>query len=95
MNETELFFSAIQLVEIEHVKTQLERNPNLVNVKDAKGFSPLIFASYFDKKDSVETLLEFNAEVDATDGSGNTALIGVAFKGNTESASLLKKMEQI
>ena len=91
MNETELFFSAIQSGKIEHVKAQLERNSDLVNMKDARGFTPLIFASYFDKKDIVEKLLEYNAEVDATDGSGNTALIGVAFKGNTDLAALLIK----
>ena len=91
MNETELFFSAIQSDKIEHVKAQLERNSDFVNMKDARGFTPLIFASYFDKKDIVEKLLEYNAEVDATDGSGNTALIGVAFKGNTDLAALLIK----
>ena len=79
------------LGKIEHVKAQLERNSDLVNMKDARGFTPLIFASYFDKKDIVEKLLEYNAEVDATDGSGNTALIGVAFKGNTDLAALLIK----
>lgn len=91
MNETELFFNAIKNGKANHVKELIERTPGLVNIKDARGFSPLIFATYFDKKDCVEALLRFKTEVDATDVSGNTALLGVAFKGNTDLALLLIK----
>ena len=89
MNETELFFKAIQQGNADHVKAQLERNPELVNAKDARGFTPLIFASYFDKEDLVKVLIEGKAPVDGTDALGNTALIGVSFKGNTDLASYL------
>ena len=91
MNETELFFNAIQQGKLENVEAQLERNSDLVNTKDTRGFTPLIFASYFDKEEMVKLLLKHNAPVDEKDVSGNTALIGVSFKGNTSLASLLIK----
>ena len=91
MNRVELFFNAVQQGQLETVEAQLKTNPELANVKDVRGFTPLIFASYFDKKDIVETLLKHNASVDDCDGSGNTALIGVAFKGNTELTNILIK----
>ena len=89
MNATELFFSTIQSGNTENIKLQLEYNPNLVNSKDARGFTPLIFATYFDKDDIAKILIDHNADVDARDASGNTALIGVAFKGNVEIAGFL------
>jgi len=89
MNENELFFNTIQSGNIENLKAQLDRNPDLVNIKDARGFTPLIFASYFNKEDIVKTLMTYKAPVDETDSQGNTALIGVSFKGNTALAKYL------
>lgn len=84
MNEIELFFNTIQTGNLKNVKLQINRNPKLVNTKDARGFTPLILAAYFDKLPIVKFLLENKAPIDATDSSGNTALIGVSFKGNIE-----------
>ena len=89
MNETELFFSTIQSGHVPNLKAQIERNPNLVNMNDARGFTPLIFAAYFNKEAIVKILIENNAEIDAKDASGNTALAGVSFKGDTAIAELL------
>ncbi len=61
------------------LKPTIKANPDLVNVKDSRGFTPLIFASYFDKEDIVKILIEHKAPIDAKDASGNTALIGVCF----------------
>lgn len=91
MNETELFFHTIQSGNLENIEAQLQRNPDLVHVKDARGFTPLIFATYFDKEAIAESLVAHNAPVDAKDASGNTALIGVCFKGNLTLAELLIK----
>jgi ankyrin repeat protein len=82
MNATELFFNTIQSGKTENVKLQLEHNPDLVHTKDPRGFTPLIFATYFDKEDIAKVLIEHKAPIDATDASGNTALLGVCFKGN-------------
>ena len=91
MNETELLFSTIQSGNVSHLKAQIERNPDLVNTKDARGFTPLIFAAYFNKETIVKVLVEHNAEINAKDAAGNTALIGVSFKGDTAIAKLLIK----
>lgn len=50
MNATELFFSTIQSGNIENIKLQLANNPEVINAKDVRGFTPLIFAAYFDKE---------------------------------------------
>ena len=89
MNATELFFSTIQSGKTDNIKLQLQHNPDLVKVKDARGFTALIFATYFDKDDITKILIDHNADVDGRDASGNTALIGVAFKGNVEVAKFL------
>lgn len=83
MNEIDLFFSTIQSGNSANVELQLRRNPNLVHLKDARGFTPLIFATYFDKEAISKMLIECHAPIDSQDASGNTALIGVSFKGNS------------
>ena len=50
MNAQELFFRTIQTGHIDNLKLQLQNNPHLVNSEDARGFTPLIFATYFDKE---------------------------------------------
>jgi uncharacterized protein len=89
MNESEIFFNAIKTGNKEHVEVQLKRNPKLVNIKDSRGFTPLIFATYFDNETLAKLLIEYNAIIDDKDASGNTALIGVSFKGNESIARLL------
>ena len=89
MNEIELFFNTIKSGNLDNTKAQLKRNPDLVNVKDSRGFTPLIFATYFDKEDIAKSLIEHNAPIDAKDKSGNTALIGVCFKGYEKLAKRL------
>ena len=61
MNERDHFFKIIKSGNIETIEAQLRRHPDLINVKDSRGFTPLIFASYFDSEAVVKTLIEFNA----------------------------------
>lgn len=89
MTENELFFATIQSGNEDNIKAQLTRNPDLVNIKDQRGFTPLIFATYFNKENIAEILLEHYVDVNGKDASGNTALIGVSFKGNTAIAEKL------
>lgn len=89
MNATELFFQTIQSGKTENLKLQLDRNPSLVNIKDLRGFTPLIFASYFGNIDATKVLIDSDADIDGTDASGNTALIGVSFKGGLKLAEVL------
>ena len=89
MNAQELFFSTIQSGKLANLEAQLSHNPDLVNTKDARGFTPLIFATYFDKEAIAKALIDHKAEIDGRDASGNTALIGVCFKGNLSLVHLL------
>lgn len=91
MTEQELFFRTLQSGNLDNLNAQLERNPDLANITDSRGFTPLIFATYFNNAAATEMLLQHGAKVDAQDASGNTALLGVCFKGNTELAALLLK----
>jgi uncharacterized protein len=50
------------------------------NRPDARGFPPVIIASYNGQAEAVALLLEAGAAVDARDAKGSTALGGVAFK---------------
>ena len=49
----------------------------------------MILASYYDHIDLTETLIQAGAEVNFKDASGNTALMGVCFKGVVELAEVL------
>ena len=89
MNVISSFFDAIQSVNINLIETLLKKFPNLANAKDKRGFTPLVFATYFDKKEIAETLIKNKANVNHKDAKGNTALLGVAFKGNIDIALLL------
>ncbi|MCI2227620.1 ankyrin repeat domain-containing protein [Polaribacter sp. MSW13] len=91
MNILNTFFEAIQSVNINVIETLLKRFPKLANAQDKRGFTPLVFATYFDKIEIAETLINHNANVNHRDAKGNTALLGVAFKDNVDIAKLLLK----
>jgi uncharacterized protein len=61
------------LQEIIDQKTDLE-------VRDDKGYTPLIIASYNHQLAAAQLLLQSGADVNGADTSGNTALMGVCFK---------------
>ena len=75
--------------EIEEVKQMVEAEPRLLAVRVPKGYPPLILASYNEQYEITKYLLDRCAEVDAQDTAGNTALMGVCFKGYQEIATLL------
>ena len=63
-----------------------------VNAYDPRGFTPLILAAYDDHIETVEALLSVKADPCKPDrAQGNTAQMGVAFKGNDTIASRLLK----
>ena len=91
MNILNTFFDAIQSVNTNVIETLLNRFPKLANTQDKRGFTPLVFATYFDKIEIAETLIKHNANVNHRDIKGNTPLLGVAYKGNIDIAALLLK----
>jgi len=83
------FFEAISSGDLDKIQSLLSQNAELVRAKDQRGFPPLVLATYNGHKQLIEPLLVFGADIDARDASGNTALMGVCFKGNLEIANFL------
>jgi len=52
------------------------------NRTDARGYTPLILASYNGHRSATELLIARGADVNARDEKGSTALSGIAFKGD-------------
>ena len=95
MNNKEKLFDQIRTGNFEAVRDLLENNPNLLEIRDQRGSTPLLLAAYYGHENIVTLLLEKGARVDALDGSGNTALMGVCFKGFTGIAEKLIKAGDI
>ncbi len=83
------FFDLIRAGNLEEIKRQAGANHSLLTTPDSKGFSPLILACYVNQEEVVKYLLEEGVAVNGRDIMGNTALMGVAFKGNVSIAKLL------
>ena len=83
------FQDNIRLGNTKELERQIEADPALVNLRDEKGFPPIILATYFDQPQVTRLLLEKGAEVDGRYAAGNTALMGVCFKGNMDITRML------
>jgi ankyrin repeat protein len=75
------FFDACRRNDAAAAKALLAEDPQLIGSTDTRGFSPLIIAVYNDAPEVTELLLAGGADPDAQDAAGNTALMGVCFKG--------------
>jgi ankyrin repeat protein len=60
-----------------------------VNLRDEKGNTLLMLATYHGNEEAARVILRYDAEVDARNDRGQTPLAGVAFKGHLEIARLL------
>lgn len=77
----ELLFDAARLGRTDVLPALLLAGADIEG-RDAKGHTPLILASYNGQAAATDLLLRHGAEVDRPDRDrGNTALMGVAFKG--------------
>lgn len=80
---------AVRSGNVDALKGLVLYNPDLVNTYDERGFPPIVLAAYNDQSEMVQFLLNHGAIIDARDNSGNTALMGVCFKGYLNIAKLL------
>jgi len=80
----------IRTSNLEALEAAITSNPEVVNQPDERGFTPLVLATYLNQKAVTELLLDHSADINAQDAMmGNTALMGVCFKGSYELAKLL------
>jgi ankyrin repeat protein len=85
----ELLFDAARMGRQEMIPALLQAGVD-IEVTDAKGYTPLVIASYNGQADATAVLLAAGAKVDgAADARGNTVLMGVCFKGYAEIAQVL------
>ncbi|MDO6412999.1 ankyrin repeat domain-containing protein [Sphingomonas sp. BIUV-7] len=87
----ELLFEAAKLGRVDLIPL-LVKNGADVNAYEARGFTPLILAAYNGQAAAVEALLAVGADPCKPDATqGNTAQMGVAFKGDDAIAARLLK----
>jgi len=89
MTATEQLFLNIREGKAADVREQLTADPGLLEARDQRGSTPLILATYLGDLPTTKVLVEAGAPLEATDAAGNTALMGVCFKGFTEVAAYL------
>jgi ankyrin repeat protein len=87
--ELAFFFDACRRGDEKDVSKFCELFPELIDAKDAKGFTALIIAAYNNQPSIVSILLSAGANPDSQDLSGNSALMGASFRGYPEVAELL------
>ncbi len=66
----------------------------LIEAKDVRGYTPLIWTSFGDSTDAAQLLLQRGADINAIDREGNTALIHARNLKNMAMISLLEMQLQ-
>eukprot|EP00118_Oscarella_pearsei_P009251 m.52270 g.52270 ORF g.52270 m.52270 type:complete len:1225 (+) comp34199_c0_seq4:92-3766(+) len=82
---------AAQLGFVDIIKYLLSKDTETLHMKNKNGRTPLHEASKMDQPAAVEILLSKGAEIDVTDGKGNTPVFLAAHHGSTESVRGLIK----
>ena len=79
-------FDACRRGDLAAVEQLYADDPQVIHSSDFRGFTPLILAVYNDQPIVADFLLQHGAHPDAQDAAGNSALMGVSFKGYKELA---------
>ena len=83
------FFRAVQLGDVAAARAELERRPHIVDVQGMLGNTPLLIAAEAGDEVMVSLLIEFGADVNATDVADNTPLMHAAWEGHAGLVRLL------
>jgi len=83
------FFEHIRIGDIAALQEMLTQNPALLEETDPRGYPPIVLAAYTGNFAVTEFLIQQGVNINAVDAAGNTALMGVCFKGFTRVAQLL------
>jgi ankyrin repeat protein len=87
----ELLFEAAKLGRTDLIAPLVKAGAD-INAREARGFTALILAAYNEHPDTVDALIAAGADACLPDrDQGNTAQMGVAFKGNDAIAARLLK----
>ena len=89
MDNSKSFFNAIRNDDLGSLSQMIAKNPNLLHVKDQRGSTPLILATYYNYEEIANFLIAEGVHIDAVDDTGNSALMGVCFKGYSTIAEKL------
>lgn len=84
----EAVFEASREGDISYLSDYISRGGDL-NVRNEKGYTPFILSTYNKQLEFAQLLVESGADACAVDYSGNSAYMGVAFKGNVDVAKWL------
>ena len=84
-------FNGCRIGDLEAVNAICSLHPESIHKVDARSFTPLVIAVYNNQPAVVQLLLQKGARVNDADVSGNTALMGVCFKGYKDIAEMLIK----
>eukprot|EP01100_Stratorugosa_tubuloviscum_P016056 TRINITY_DN990_c0_g2_i1.p1 TRINITY_DN990_c0_g2~~TRINITY_DN990_c0_g2_i1.p1 ORF type:complete len:160 (-),score=99.93 TRINITY_DN990_c0_g2_i1:72-551(-) len=87
--------AAAQSGNFEETIKLIESNPNLINEADDDSWTPLHYASWYDRVDIVEKLLESGANVNQLNSNGSTPLHFAAGCGRFKVVQLLIKFNVI
>jgi ankyrin repeat protein len=66
---SEELFNAIKQGDASKVEQIIERNPNLANIKDAHGMSPVVVATYYGQSKIAQFLISNGARLDIFEAS--------------------------
>jgi ankyrin repeat protein len=85
----EEFHGYVRSGDLQNAEKCYEIDSSIISTNNKSGFPPIVIAAYNEQYEITQWLLEQGAAVDARDSAGNTALMGICFKGYEDIADLL------
>ena len=84
--QNQSWFEAAREGNVQLLEVQFKTAPELINARNEKGYTAFVLASYNNQAAYAEHLLKLGANPCLADKKGNTALMGVIFKGHLDLA---------